>query len=64
MLFLVMEELCAFFMWKIMRFKVYVFETSHFVVQAALEFANLQLHLLQVLGSQACLTMLGFKSFG
>lgn len=44
-----------------MRFKVYVFETSHFVVQAALEFANLQLHLLQVLGSQACLTTLGFK---
>lgn len=61
MLFLVMEKPCAFFAWKLMRFKVYVFETSHFVVQAAVEFANFQLHLLQVLGSQACLTMLGFK---
>lgn len=59
--FLVMGKLYVFFVWKLMRFKVYVFETSHFVVQAALEFANLQLHLLQVLGSQACLTMLGFK---
>lgn len=53
MLFLVMEKSCAFFVWKLMRFKVYVFETSYFVVQAAVEFANFQLHLLQVLGSQA-----------